>query len=64
MSDTVTLTIDGRQISVPAGTTILDAAAELGIDIPVICYHPHLTAMAFAGSVPSTAAGVCSQPPA
>ena len=43
MSDTVTLTIDGRQVTVPAGTTILDAAAELGIDIPVICYHPHLT---------------------
>ena len=43
MSDTVTLSIDGREITVPAGTTILQAAAELGIDIPVICYHPHLT---------------------
>ncbi len=43
MSEPVTLTIDGRQISVPAGTTILDAAAELGIEIPVICYHPQLT---------------------
>jgi NADP-reducing hydrogenase subunit HndD len=44
MSDTVTLTIDGHEITVPAGTTILQAAAELGIDIPVICYHSHLTA--------------------
>lgn len=44
MSDTVTLTIDGQQITVPTGTTILNAAAELGIEIPVICYHPHLTA--------------------
>lgn len=44
MSDTVTLTIDGRQVTVPAGTTILNAAAELGIKVPVICYHPHLTA--------------------
>ncbi|MDX1614831.1 MAG: 2Fe-2S iron-sulfur cluster-binding protein [Candidatus Promineifilaceae bacterium] len=44
MSDTVTLTIDGREITVPEGTTILDAAAELGIDIPAICYHPHFTA--------------------
>ncbi len=44
MSDTVTLTIDGHEITVPAGTTILDAAAQLGIEIPVICYHPHLTA--------------------
>ena len=44
MSETVTLTIDGRQVTVPAGTTILNAAAVLGIEIPVICYHPHLTA--------------------
>lgn len=44
MTDTVTLTIDGEQLSVPAGTTILDAAATIGIDIPAICYHEHLTA--------------------
>ena len=44
MSKTVTLTIDGQEVTVPAGTTILDAAAQAGIDIPVICYHPHLTA--------------------
>ncbi|MBP7593996.1 MAG: (2Fe-2S)-binding protein, partial [Chloroflexi bacterium] len=44
MSDTVTLTINGRSITVPRQTTILDAARQLGIDIPVICYHPHLTA--------------------
>lgn len=44
MSDTVTLTIDGREVTVPKGTTILNAARELGIEIPVICYHPHLTA--------------------
>jgi NADH dehydrogenase/NADH:ubiquinone oxidoreductase subunit G len=40
----VTLRIDDREITVPEGTTILDAAAQLGITIPVICYHPHLTA--------------------
>lgn len=44
MSDMVTLTIDGKEVTVPAGTTILDAAREVGIEIPVICYHPHLTA--------------------
>jgi len=43
MSESVTLSINGREITVPAGTTILDAAAELGFDIPVICYHPHIT---------------------
>jgi NADH dehydrogenase/NADH:ubiquinone oxidoreductase subunit G len=43
MSESVSLSINGREITVPAGTTILEAAADLGIDIPVICYHPHLT---------------------
>lgn len=44
MTKSVTLTIDGRQVTVPEGTTLLDAAAQLGIDIPAVCYHPHLTA--------------------
>ena len=44
MSETITLTINGRAITVPPETSILDAAAQLGIDIPVICYHPPLTA--------------------
>lgn len=44
MSETVTLTIDGKEITVPAGTTILDAAAQLGIEISVICYHDNLKA--------------------
>ncbi len=36
-STDVTLTIDGREISVPAGTTILRAAAEMGTSIPKLC---------------------------
>jgi len=39
-----TLTIDGQQVSVPDGTTILEAARQLGIEIPVICYHDATTA--------------------
>ncbi len=35
---TATLTIDGRQITVPVGATILEAAAELGIKIPTLCW--------------------------
>ena len=35
---TVTLTIDGQQITVPDGTTIWAAAKEAGIDIPVLCH--------------------------
>jgi NADH-quinone oxidoreductase subunit G len=38
----VTLTIDGRQVSVPAGTLVVEAAKKLGIEIPVFCYHHKL----------------------
>ena len=41
MSD-VTLTIDGQEVSVPSGTTILKAARKLGIKIPTLCYHDDL----------------------
>ncbi len=43
MTETITLTIDGQSVTVPQGTTILDAAASVGINIPTICYHPSLT---------------------
>lgn len=35
---TATLTIDGRQVTVSVGSTILEAAAELGIKIPTLCW--------------------------
>src|SRR5262245_2383349 len=38
----ISLTIDGRAVSVTPGTTIWDAARQLGIDIPVLCHQPHL----------------------
>ncbi len=34
------LTIDKREVEVPAGTTILAAAEKLGINIPTLCYAP------------------------
>jgi formate dehydrogenase major subunit len=34
----VSLTVDGRPVSVPSGTTILGAARALGIAIPTLCY--------------------------
>src|SRR6188768_3951410 len=40
--DTVTLTIDGRSVTVPKGRTVLQAAIESGIRIPYYCYHPGL----------------------
>src|SRR5437879_12198328 len=38
--DTVTLTIDGRQVTVEKGKTVLQAAIEAGITVPYYCYHP------------------------
>lgn len=34
----VNLTIDGKAVSVPEGTKILDAAKEIGVNIPTLCY--------------------------
>ncbi len=36
------LTIDGTGITVPEGTTIWEAARQLGIEIPVLCHDPRL----------------------
>ena len=38
----VTLTIEGRQVTVPAGTSILEAAKYAGVLVPHYCYHPGL----------------------
>jgi formate dehydrogenase alpha subunit len=37
-----TLTINGRQVTVPRGTTILEACQKNGIDIPTLCYDADL----------------------
>ena len=42
MSDLVSLTIDGVEVSVPKGTLVVDAAKQIDIEIPVFCYHPKL----------------------
>ena len=41
--ETVTLTIDGTQITVPKGRTVLQAAIEAGISVPYYCYHPGIS---------------------
>lgn len=38
----INLVIDGRQVSVPKGTTVYTAARQLGIDIPIFCYHDRM----------------------
>ena len=42
MENLVSLTIDGKQVTVPTGTLIVNAAKKIGIDIPVFCYHPKM----------------------
>ena len=39
----VTMKIDGHEITVPAGTNVIDAAENIGIYIPRFCYHPALS---------------------
>ncbi|MEK6666652.1 MAG: molybdopterin-dependent oxidoreductase [candidate division NC10 bacterium] len=39
----VRLTIDGKEIEVPEGTNIIEAARRLGIEVPHYCYHPGLS---------------------
>ena len=38
----ITLTIDGRKVTVRKLSTVLDAAKKLGIPIPTLCHHPEL----------------------
>jgi ferredoxin len=45
------LTIDNRDVEVPPGATVLDAARKLGIDIPALCFRP--------GCDPATSCLVC-----
>lgn len=43
MSETIAITIDGRDVSVPRGTTIFDAARMNGIAIPTLCHQQNQT---------------------
>ena len=40
MSNNVSLTIDGREVTVAQGTTLWDAARKVGVDVPVLCHQP------------------------
>ena len=42
----VTLTVNGQGVTVPAGSTILDAAEALGISVPLFCHDPDLPGVA------------------
>ncbi|MHC1782611.1 MAG: 2Fe-2S iron-sulfur cluster-binding protein [Anaerolineaceae bacterium] len=42
MAKSITLTIDDQKVTAPEGMLIVDAAKQVGIDIPVFCYHPKM----------------------
>jgi len=39
----INIKIDDREVSVPEGTTVMEAAEKIGIHIPRLCYHPDLS---------------------
>ena len=43
MSDLIKLTIDGHDVEVPRGSTIMDATKKLAIEVPHFCYHERLS---------------------
>ena len=42
----VKVTIDGHEVEVPSGTTIFDAAAKVGVNIPVLCHREYMNPVA------------------
>ena len=42
----VTLTVDGKKITAPAGSLLIDACRKSGIEIPAFCYYPGLSLQA------------------
>ena len=41
--DLITVTVDGREVAVPKGTNMIEAARAAGVDVPHYCYHPKLS---------------------
>ncbi len=42
----VTLTVDGKQVTAPAGTLLIEACKAVGIEVPSFCYYPGLSLQA------------------
>ena len=39
----VSLTVDGKKLTVPAGTLLIEACKKVGIEVPSFCYYPNLS---------------------
>ncbi len=42
-SDLITVNVDGKDIAVPKGTNMIEAARLASVEVPHYCYHPKLT---------------------
>ena len=42
----VTITVDGKKITAPAGTLLIEACKRVGIEVPAFCYYPGLSLQA------------------
>ena len=43
MSETVTFKLNGKDVTVPKGTTVMEAARRENVAIPHFCWHPGLS---------------------
>ena len=43
LMDPIKLNIDGKEVTTTKGKTVIEAAADIGIEIPHYCYHPKLS---------------------
>lgn len=41
--DLITVNVDGKDVAVPKGTNVIEAARLVGVDVPYYCYHPKLS---------------------
>src|SRR5215468_4954569 len=46
MADPIHLTIDGKPVTAAAGTLVIDAAKQAGIEVPAFCYYEGMTLQA------------------
>ena len=39
----VNITVDGKKVTAPAGTLLIEACKSVGIEVPSFCYYPNLS---------------------
>src|SRR2546428_811573 len=39
----VNITVDGKKVTAPAGTLLIEACKRVGIEVPSFCYYPNLS---------------------